>query len=138
MGITLETILKGFVNMKLDRAMINCVICNKSMEKFRNKNTCSPECKRKLACQRQARYNLNITKPWEPTEEELREAFPEFYATCKTIVWGKRILKKCLKCGKIAIYQMGVGSAHNAQEAMNSMGEWLVSYHRRHYQFKCS
>jgi Zn finger protein HypA/HybF involved in hydrogenase expression len=99
MGITLETTLKGFVNMKLDRAMINCAICNKSMEKFRNKNTCSPECKRKLACQRQAKYNLNIRKPWEPTEEELRESFPEFYATCKTIVWGKRILKKCLKCG---------------------------------------
>jgi hypothetical protein len=86
--------------MKLDRAMINCVICNKSMEKFRNKNTCSPECKRKLACQRQARYNLNVTKSWEPTEEELSGAFPDFYAETNPIVWGKRIMKKCLKCGK--------------------------------------
>jgi len=70
------------------------------MEKFRNKKTCSPECQRKRACQQRAKYNLNITKSGEPTEEELRGAFPDFYAETNSIVWGKRILKKCLKCGE--------------------------------------
>ena len=95
--------------MKLDCEIIDCVICGESMKKFRNKNTCSPECKRKLTNKRQAMYLRRASAPTqgEPTEEELREAFPEFYATCKAIVWGKRILKKCLTCGKTSSISNG-------------------------------
>ena len=104
--------------------IITCVTCGKPMERFRNKNTCSPECKRKLTNKRQAMYVRRASAPvqGEPTEEELREAFPWFYSHCQPIKWGKREKRECFICHKTTMITNGFRVCHVCRHKQNNYG----------------